>query len=247
MHTRPLRKAKRRGQDTTKITSAPAELCIQSPLCLALMNLLLGVVLHSSSLVTMAIPMSHWDYLNQMRDSPVWITIRDSLLPSDMLAMRTAGPKWNHAKLYGFFAASWFFLMENGEDQKGNLSLLFPNGQVYAVIFVNDSTIMNQKYGRGTMPGSVFVHLMRNRDDLCIIVKWECAKRTQSFITRAVVFFCCTNHISSRFCLSDCSQTIYLLIELQVKGESQKLLFSDTFVAAQTFSVDELLVTRLAL
>ena len=131
--------------------------------------------------------------------------------------------------------------------RKENLSLLFPNGQVYAVIFVNDSTIMNQKYGHGTMAGSVFVHLMRNRDDLCIIVKWECAKRTQSFITRAVVFFCCTNQISSRFCLSDCSQTIYLLIELQVKGESQKLLFSDTFVAAQTFSVDELLVTRLAL
>ena len=59
-----------------------------------------------------------WDCLSQVRDSPVWITIRDFLLPPDMLAMRTAGPKWNHAKLYGFFAALWFFLMENGEDQK---------------------------------------------------------------------------------------------------------------------------------
>ena len=49
----------------------------------------------------------------------MWITIRDFLLPPDMLAMRTARPKWNHAKLYGFVAALWFFLMENGEDQKG--------------------------------------------------------------------------------------------------------------------------------
>ena len=49
------------------------------------------------------------------------------------------------------------------------------------------------------------------------------------------------------FFLADCSQTIYILIELQVKGESQKLLLSDTFVAAQTFSADKFLVTRLAL
>ena len=107
------------GQDTTKTTSAPAELCIQSPLCLALMNLLLWVVQHSSSLVIMSIPMSHWDYLIQVRDRPLWINFRDCPLPPDMLAMHTAEPKWNHAKLYGFFAAYWFFLMENGEDQKG--------------------------------------------------------------------------------------------------------------------------------
>ena len=121
-----LNTRKRKGKDTTKITSAPAESCIQFPwsvcLCLALMNLLLGVVPHSSSLVTMALPMTHWDvtsdFLSQMRDSPVWITIRDFLLPPDMLAMRTAGPKWNHAKLCGFFAALWFFLMENGESEK---------------------------------------------------------------------------------------------------------------------------------
>ena len=36
---------------------------------------------------------------------------------------------------------------------------------------------------------------------------------------------------------------IYLLFELQVNREMQKLLLSDTFVPAQTFSVDELLVT----
>ena len=34
----------------------------------------------------------------------------------DMLAMRT---KWNHAKLYGSFAALWFFLMEKDESEKG--------------------------------------------------------------------------------------------------------------------------------
>ena len=57
-------------------------------LCLALMNLFLGAV------------------LSQVRDSPLWI--RDFLLPPDMLAMRTAGPDWNHSKLHGSFAAVWF-------------------------------------------------------------------------------------------------------------------------------------------
>ena len=78
-------------------------------LCLALMNFLLGIVPHSSSLVIMAVPMPHWnvtsDYLSQVRDSQVWITIRDFLLPPDMLAMRTSGPNWNHSKLCGSFAA----------------------------------------------------------------------------------------------------------------------------------------------
>ena len=83
------------------------------------MNLLLRVVLHSSCLVTLEIPISQWDYVSPVRRSPVWITISEFRLPPDTLAMRTAGPKWNRAKLYGFFAALWFFLMENGEDQKG--------------------------------------------------------------------------------------------------------------------------------
>ena len=91
-------------------------------LSLALTNLLLGVVLHSSSLVTMAVPMPHWDmksdFLRQVKDSPVWSTIRNFLLPPDILALRTAGPKWNHAELYGFFSALWFFLMENGKSTK---------------------------------------------------------------------------------------------------------------------------------
>ena len=90
---------------------------------LTLMDLLLGVVPHSFSQATVAVPMPHWDvtsdFLSQVRDSPVWITIRDFLLPPDILTMRTAGPKWNHAKLCGFFAALWFFLMESGESAKG--------------------------------------------------------------------------------------------------------------------------------
>ena len=52
-------------------------------LCLALVNLLLSVAHPSSSAVTMAVPIPHWDvtsdYLSQVRDSPVWISIRDSL------------------------------------------------------------------------------------------------------------------------------------------------------------------------
>ena len=45
------------------------------------------------------------------------------------------------------------------EDEKGNLSLS-PNGQVYAVIFVNDPAIMNQNYGHWTMTGSVKILTM---------------------------------------------------------------------------------------
>ena len=65
-----LNTRERRGQGNTKMTSALPEPRTQSPLCLALMNLLLGVVPYSSSLVTMAIPVSHWDYLSQMRNGP---------------------------------------------------------------------------------------------------------------------------------------------------------------------------------
>ena len=41
------------------------------------------------------------------------------LFPPDILAMRTAGPKWNNAKLYGSFADLCFFLMEKDESEKG--------------------------------------------------------------------------------------------------------------------------------
>ena len=55
---------------------------------------------------------------------PLCITIGNFLLPTDMLAMRTDGPKWNHPKLYGFFAASCFFLMEKGKSMKVEIESL---------------------------------------------------------------------------------------------------------------------------
>ena len=89
---------------------------------------------------------------------------------------------------------------------------------------------------------------MRNSDDLSIIVKW-CAQIEHNHSSLVQWFSSVAQIIFQKFfvCLSDGYQTTYLLIELQVKGESQKLLLSDTLVAAQTFSVDELPVSRLAL
>ena len=87
----------------------------------------------------MVVSIPHWDltsdYLSQVRDSPVWISIPDFLFPPDILAMRTAEPKRNHAKLCGSFAALLFFFMEKDKSKNGNQSL-FPIGPVYAVIFV---------------------------------------------------------------------------------------------------------------
>ena len=114
--------------------------------------------------------------------------------------MRMGGPKWNHAKLYGFFAASWFFLLEKRESES-----------------LPECGCLRQH-------GSVLVHLMRNSDDLCIIMKWSAQQEhhhsllLQWFSSVAFIFS------TVLFCLSDCSQTIYLLIELQRKRESQKLL-----------------------
>ena len=36
-----------------------------------------------------------------------------------MLVKRTAGPQWNNAKLYGEFAALWFFLMSKDGSEEG--------------------------------------------------------------------------------------------------------------------------------
>ena len=128
-----LNTRERKGQDATKITSAPAESYIQCLwsimpismtartwmknnsnqttiedfteildeagfvrqynschllmrmlcMCLALMNLLLSVASPSSSFVTMAVSIPHWDvkldFLSQVRASPVWISIRGFL------------------------------------------------------------------------------------------------------------------------------------------------------------------------
>ena len=137
----------------------------------------------------------------------MWITIRDFLLPPSMLAMRTAGPKWKHAKFHGSFAA--FFLMGKSEDQKGESGSLpeWPSlcGNLRQRFDYYESEIC-------PMTGSVFGHFMRNRDDLCLIVKKGAQKATQSLISRAVVFLCCAYHFFSSFSFFDCSQTIYFLL-----------------------------------
>ena len=89
--------------------------------------------------------------------------------------------------------------------RKWNLSL-FRNGPVYAVIFVNDSAIVNQTDGHWTMTGSVKIIIMKPLHSLdtatiptfdldtscaavmtCVSSSMVCAKTTQSLIARAVV------------------------------------------------------------
>ena len=48
------------------------------------------------------------DYISEVSESSLWASIRDYVAPPDVLIMRTAGPKWNHAKLYGEFASLWY-------------------------------------------------------------------------------------------------------------------------------------------
>ena len=150
------------------ITSAPAESCIQFLLCLALMNLLLGVVPHSSSLVTMAISVSHWDYFSQSEGRPS--VDHHSWFPSSSLHVGYAHGRTEMEAREVLWILCGSSSWRNVKIRKENLSLP-PNGQFYAVIFVNDPTIMNQKYAHWTMTGFVFGHFMRNRDDLCFIVK----------------------------------------------------------------------------
>ena len=52
------------------------------------------------------------DCNSEVSESSFWASIRDYLTPPDVLIMRTSGPKWNHAKLYGEIAALWFFFMK---------------------------------------------------------------------------------------------------------------------------------------
>ena len=58
-------------------------------------------------------------YISEIRESSLWASIRDYLTPLDVLATRTAGLKWNCAKLYGKFAALWFFLMTKDGSEEG--------------------------------------------------------------------------------------------------------------------------------
>ena len=43
------------------------------------------------------------DYISEVSESSLWDSICDYLSPADVLVLRTAGPKWNNAKLYGKF------------------------------------------------------------------------------------------------------------------------------------------------
>ena len=51
------------------------------------------------------------DYTSVIRESSLWILVPDLLCPTDVLLLRTAGSKWNNAKLYGEFAELWFYLL----------------------------------------------------------------------------------------------------------------------------------------
>ena len=50
------------------------------------------------------------DYVSVVRESSLWILVRDCCCPPDVLNLRTAGRRWNNAKLHGEIAALWFFL-----------------------------------------------------------------------------------------------------------------------------------------
>ena len=175
-----------------------------------------------------AVPMSHWDvtsdYPDQVRDSPVWITIGDLLhLTYWLRGQHGTTRSWmDPLQLYG--SSSW----RKVKVRKGNLSL-FPNGPVHVVIFVKDSATMNQKNAHWTMTDSTkiiakksfqlawqvnhtyiwFGHFMRNHDDSCLVVH-RVHKSTTSLITSTVVMFSvlqlflqlhfdCTPHASSSF------------------------------------------------
>ena len=64
----------------------------------------------------------------------------------------------------------WFFLMKSVESTTGETESR-PEWQNLRGNLRQRTTIMYQKYGHWTVTGSVFGHLMRNRDDLRIIVK----------------------------------------------------------------------------
>ena len=58
------------------------------------------------------------DYISEVSESSLWASIRASLLRPMFWSNRTAGPKWNNAKLYGKHAALWFFLMtKDGSEE----------------------------------------------------------------------------------------------------------------------------------
>ena len=69
----------------------------------------------------------HTDSISPVREYSVWNLIRDSLCPPDVLRLRTVGRGWNDAKLFGDFAALWFFLTTNKDETPSHN---FRSGQV---------------------------------------------------------------------------------------------------------------------
>ena len=63
------------------------------------------------------------DNVSAARESSLWILIRDSICPPDVLCLPAAGRRWNDAKLYDELVALWFFLMTNKEDTSAAVPL----------------------------------------------------------------------------------------------------------------------------
>ena len=177
-----------------------------------------------------------------MRESPVWISIRYFLfrltcwLCARLDRNGTTRSRMDPLQLCG--SSLW----RKMKVKKENLSL-FPIGPVYAVIFVNDSAIMNQTDGHWTMTGSVKIIIMkilhsldtatilafdldfmRSRDDLCLIVNE--VRKKNSIIHYPCSGFCCTQHAFSEslvfrklsdsliFCFS--SQSPIFVVQLEM-------------------------------
>ena len=49
------------------------------------------------------------NYISEVRESS--LSLRDRVTPASVVVLNTAWSKWNNAKLFGAFAALWFFLV----------------------------------------------------------------------------------------------------------------------------------------
>ena len=79
------------------------------------------------------------DSISIIRECSLWILIRDSLCPPDVIRLHTAVRGWNNVQFYGEFAALWFFLMTKNEA-KPTLTR-FPNGPACDLIIVITSVL----------------------------------------------------------------------------------------------------------
>ena len=84
------------------------------------------------------------DHISDVRESSLWVSLRDCLTPADVLVLRTAGSKWKNAKLYGTFAALWFFLMTKSGGEEASPAPLpeWPSPVCALCIFRISASIM---------------------------------------------------------------------------------------------------------